>query len=373
MKPYVPIIQAAAPVYDEHGRLFGVIVIDRQLNGLCDDLAAQMPANRSLYICDEEGTFILHPDSSRTIGQLRPNDHHAPVDLPVLINFLSEQEVAQQSAVQDLGDGHPTAVGMFKLAYDPENQQRFLAFALTGPKSDIEGASIEARNHSILAGMAVLLPALVIAFVLSRALARPLQQIAAATRDFARGEKNIALPLGASDEAGVVARSLQNMIEQVRNRTDALELEINERQRAEGMVREQAARISAIVNGVIDAIITIDPRGTIETVNPAAERMFGYAAAELLGKNVKMLMPQPYRGEHDQYLKNYVDSGVRKIIGIGREVVGVRKDGSEFPIDLAVTEVKIEGRQVFTGVVRDITDRKRSEALHHHHSTERKH
>ena len=111
----------------------------------------------------------------------------------------------------------------------------------------------------------------------------------------------------------------------------------------------------------VDAIITIDARGSVESMNPAAEKLFGYAAEEVLGKNVKMLMPEPYRHEHDGYLHNYLTTGQKKIIGIGREVVGLRKDGSTFPMDLAVSEVKLGQRQLFTGIVRDISDRKKTE------------
>lgn len=120
-------------------------------------------------------------------------------------------------------------------------------------------------------------------------------------------------------------------------------------------------KLEAILANAVDAIITIDERGLIETANPASERLFGYALAELVGRNVSMLMPNPYRDAHDQYLRNYIDSGVKKIIGIGREVVGKRKDGSEFPVHLAVSEISLGDRKLFCGIVRDITDLKVAE------------
>src|SRR6185503_189292 len=126
-------------------------------------------------------------------------------------------------------------------------------------------------------------------------------------------------------------------------------------------VHETAERLRAILETAVEGIITIDARGIIESVNPAAERLFGYAAVELIGKNVKVLMPSPYRQEHDGYLANYMRTGHARIIGIGREVVGQRKDGTVFPMDLAVSEVKLQDRRLFTGFVRDITERKRLE------------
>jgi PAS domain S-box-containing protein len=116
-------------------------------------------------------------------------------------------------------------------------------------------------------------------------------------------------------------------------------------------------RLRAIVDTVIDGIVTIDSAGLIETFNPAAERIFGYTENEALGRPVGMLMPAPHRDEHQDYVSNYLRTGEAKIIGIGREVRGRRKDGTTFPMDLAVSELADLG--VFVGVVRDLTDRQR--------------
>lgn len=134
-----------------------------------------------------------------------------------------------------------------------------------------------------------------------------------------------------------------------------------EREATQSALRDSEERLRAILQTAVEGIITIDERGRIESMNPAAERIFGYAAAELIGKNVKVLMPSPYRDGHDKYLDNYKRTGHAKIIGIGREVVGQRKDGSTFPMDLAVSQVKLHDRMIFAGFVRDITDRKRLE------------
>lgn len=121
-------------------------------------------------------------------------------------------------------------------------------------------------------------------------------------------------------------------------------------------VTEREHRLSTILSTAADAIITIDQRGTIESVNAAALRMFGYSAEELIGQNVKILMPTPYSVEHDEYITSYLRTGIGKIIGIGREVVARRKDGSVFPVDLAVSEM--DHLKKFTGILRDISERK---------------
>jgi len=124
---------------------------------------------------------------------------------------------------------------------------------------------------------------------------------------------------------------------------------------------DSAERLRAILETAVEGIITIDERGIIESFNPSAEKIFGYTAREAIGQNIKLLMPAPYRREHDGYLKNYHQSGHAKIIGIGREVIGQRKDGTTFPMDLSVSEVRLADRRMFTGFVRDITERKQLE------------
>lgn len=121
------------------------------------------------------------------------------------------------------------------------------------------------------------------------------------------------------------------------------------------------ARTHAMLEAAVDAIICIDASGIVQMINPAGERLFGYRADEVIGKNVKLLMPSPYREEHDSYLERYLRTGEKHIIGIGREAAAQRKDGSVFPIDLSVAEATVDGLRVFVGMIRDITERKRAE------------
>jgi two-component system sensor kinase FixL len=120
--------------------------------------------------------------------------------------------------------------------------------------------------------------------------------------------------------------------------------------------------LAAIVATAVDGIIVIDSRGHIEAFNPAAERLFGYAAAEVIGRNVTILMPSPYREEHDWYLTRYLSTGDARIIGIGREVQGLRRDGTVFPLHLSVGEMTVGHERKFTGIVHDLTARVRLEA-----------
>jgi len=130
--------------------------------------------------------------------------------------------------------------------------------------------------------------------------------------------------------------------------------------RQSGLERE--ARLSAILESAVDGIISIDESGRIQSFNPAAERLFGYSETEVLGRNVSLLMPAPYRDEHDGYIASFVSTGQARIIGSGREVEARRKDGEVFPIHLSVGQARLGDRRIFTGIIRDLTTRKRLEA-----------
>ena len=125
--------------------------------------------------------------------------------------------------------------------------------------------------------------------------------------------------------------------------------------------QRRAALLTAILATVPDALLVIDERGLVQSLNAAAEQMFGYRAADVLGRNVAMLMPSPHREKHDGYLARYLATGERHIIGIGRAVSGLRSDGGTFPIELAVSEVNLPGERLFCGLIRDLTARRARE------------
>ncbi|HET8744971.1 MAG TPA: PAS domain S-box protein, partial [Ramlibacter sp.] len=153
---------------------------------------------------------------------------------------------------------------------------------------------------------------------------------------------------------GLQANLRARALHQVEQRTEALRSALAQR-------AESEARLRAVFDHALDAIITIDSRGVVQSFNPAAERIFGWRADEVIGRNVNMLMPGPDRQRHDSYLDNYLRGGKPKIIGIGRLVVGLRKDGSTFPLDLGVSEMPVGDQRFFCGIVRDVTERLRAE------------
>ena len=134
-----------------------------------------------------------------------------------------------------------------------------------------------------------------------------------------------------------------------------------EQKRADEALRDSEAKLQAIVSTAVDAIITIDVAGTVLSFNPCAERVFGYAAAEVIGRNVSMLMPLPHSREHGSYVARYLRTGERRVIGFSREIPARRKDGTVFPAEIGVGEIRAEGTVTFVGILRDITERKAAE------------
>lgn len=137
--------------------------------------------------------------------------------------------------------------------------------------------------------------------------------------------------------------------------------DVSERRRTEAALQESTERLQAVLNAAVDGVVLINPSGLIQSVNPSVRKLFGYEPEELVGQNVKILMPAPWREEHDGYLSRYLATGEARIIGIGRQVEGRRRDGSTFPLDLAVSEVRHGDEVFFLGMLRDISERVRLE------------
>jgi two-component system sensor kinase FixL len=199
-------------------------------------------------------------------------------------------------------------------------------------------------RRSILLGAAIS-----VAIVLAVSALRHLEWMALAQIVIAAGLLAYVLSLVTRGGAGRLQGS-----EALRKTNEQLEAEIKRRTQDLG---DANARLRSIIDSAVDGIIVIDSRGRIESFNPAAQRLFGYPQSEVLGRNVSMLMPSPYHEEHDAYLERYLKTGAARIIGIGREVTGRRRDGTVFPLHLSVGEMSVGGDRKFTGILHDLTPR----------------
>jgi PAS domain S-box-containing protein len=146
-------------------------------------------------------------------------------------------------------------------------------------------------------------------------------------------------------------------------RMTGINYDVTATRQAETALRESAQYTQTILDNVLDGIITIDERGIVDTFNKSAEKIFGFTMAEIVGKNVGQLIPEPHGSKHDSYLRNYLTTGKKHVIGINREVSGLRKDGATFAMELSVSEISHAGRHMFIGLIRDINERKQAERM----------
>ena len=250
------------------------------------------------------------------------------------------------------------AVHFCRVSYTPPGgPQHWFGLAQAVAREEIVAGVNEKTTGLLWIKLILIIGGVSVAFVLARRLTRPLERITAATRDLARDEADVSLdlPVGASDEIGVLARCFKDMVEQLRQRGQQL--------------REGEARLRVILKTAAEGIFILDDDGTIQMVNQAAEILFGYASDELKGQNVKLLLPKEVQGlpRADGSGPALTDPGISSI-RLGRvnnrtqEAVGRRKDGSLFTLELSVSDVPVGEKRLYTGIVRDITERKRAEA-----------
>jgi|GEM_PF-1923175 len=345
VEPHVCVLRAAVPVYDQKGAPQGIIIINQNVSFDFEVLQRFTPKDRHLYITNENGQFLVYTTAD---GESRFdfNQNISLRDEYPDIASTSERMVSNNMTGFVTQDDDSLLVYSFeKVAFDPSNPDRYLGFIVTSGYERVTAATTAIRNQAFAVNAVILLAVLIVGFLFSNYLTAPLRKISQAVQAFGRGEAVHGLPTDAGSEPGTLARAFGKMIEQVEQRTNALS--------------DAEAKHRAIFSTAIDAIITIDVRGNIESANPATTSLFGYELDEIVGQNIKMLMPTPYQQEHDGYLATYRSTGpTGNVIGSSRRVDGQRKDGTIFPLELSVSEVRMDdSRVLLTGIVRDVSER----------------
>jgi len=331
----VPTVRTVMPVHGAGGVIFGMIVINANYSAMLRPALEEIAYQDNMFVLNSSGDYMEHKKDG-TIGRFEFHDDYS-VPPPSFISEILDTKAEEQLFSSD------NAVSYFvRLNIDARNPDAFLGVVVRVPYDELMRAAIDARTVSFVSGGLLVLGCLVASLVMARRFTEPLNRMTAEIKYSSGHERLKNLPLERGDEIGDLARAFDQKTR---------ELATNE------------AKLSAIVDNTVDGLITIDAVGLVETFNHACEQIFGYEAEEVIGQNVKMLMPDPYHSEHDGYLKNYHGTGKRKIIGIGREVEGRRKDGSVFPLDLSVSEINIGDRNIYSGIVRDITERKQMETM----------
>ncbi|WOH66637.1 PAS domain S-box protein [Bradyrhizobium sp. BWA-3-5] len=346
-----PTIRVATPIFADDGKPFGIFMINVDMRRAFDRLRSAAWPGETIYVVNRAGDYLIHPDRSREFGALlgKPNDWMA--DFP----HLAAQVGATQGSADIVTDRQGRSNG---IAFAPAvlAGSEWVAVIETTPNAVIMAPAASIRNTSLLVGGVAVLFAAVLAILIARSLTRPIVQLTEAVQGVASKGK-VTIPIEARGETGVLARAFAQAIEEINRKTAALQQEVQEHRRTEAARDHHAERerlFSAAVESSNDAIITTSLDGTITGWNSAAERLYGYTAAEAAGKNITLIVPMDRLEEVHDTLRR---------IGWGErieqnETVRLRKDGSRIEVSLSISPIKAPSGAIIgiSKVARDITE-----------------
>lgn len=348
--PETPVIRAAIPLALGDGEPMGILVINMVFESLAtlmthgDDEFAHA---HSSYLLNDSGAYLAHENPLRAFGFERGEEYRIQDDFPGLSDFFEPGNTQETRSLTDPAGDFALTLRKIQLGQGAGARKVYLAsharyssIASSAGLSPLTGGAL----FIVVVFMAMSAAALFIHRLLD-----PLRELSRAMRVFSNSGTFIAsTKLARNDEIGELGRVFNAMTQRIVEHERAL--------------AESGEQLKAVLDNVHGAIIVIDDHGHIESVNRAAANIFGYSEAEVLGNNVSMLMPSPYRDEHDQYLRNYLETGAAKIIGVGRETKALTRAGNIIDIDLAVTELTLAGKTRFIGILRNITEQKAAES-----------
>lgn len=339
----------------------------------------------------ETESFLIGPDNRVLVADRLGYDGLPASSLPIHIHYDRLQSARQSKQGEVYVDNEEaSAVAYYPISMSAVGQPPFAKTAVLVMNLHFEQGKQEVRRvvrksvrNSLLI---VLLMIGLVSFTLDRTVFRRITTLLDTINRYRAGYIAVRSNDSRRDELGDIARAFdqvadvvderqarlersqhdlsklnQTLEQRVTQRTKALAAEIEERRQTEVALQSSQAELSTVLDLAPDGMVVIDDAGIILKYNSSAERMFGWSEAEVLGKNVNMLMPDPHRVNHDGYLAAYQTTGVRKVIGKEREVEAERRDGTTFPVALSVSEIELHGRRRYIGIVRDITERKEAE------------
>jgi PAS domain S-box-containing protein len=346
-----PTIRIATPVFADDGKPFGIFMINVDMRRAFDRVRSSAWPGETIYVVNRQGDYLVHPDRSREFGALlgKPNDWK--VDFP----HLASQAGASRG-IADIVPDHDARSGGIALAPALLAGTEWVGVIEIAPNAVVMAPAASIRNTSLLVGTIAVLCAAVLALLIARSLTRPIARLTEAVQGVARNGK-VAIPVDAGGETGVLARAFAHVMGEVRAKTVALEREVQEHLRTIAARDHHAERerlFSAAVESSNDAIITTSLDGTITGWNSAAERLYGYTAAEVAGQNIAILVPGGRLSEVQDTLRR---------IGWGEsiehnETTRLRKDGSPIEVSLSISPIKAPAGATIgiSKVARDISD-----------------
>ncbi len=344
--PHQPVVRVSTPIFNElTGDIFGIVIINIDIVSFIQRLHETDLVNLTFYLADESGNLLYDPDAHTEVdlsAQIKIQD-----DFPALQEVL-DAGLAIRSFHKLKNTKHEIYPSFYRyISLEKYGSSHPLHLLLQNKTQKAKFQLESFRNRSLMLGVSMALLALGLAILAAKRLTHPLVDLTDAVQQYDIDGNISGLPTKNKDEVGVLARSFNNLLLRMDN---ALLSE-----------KASASRTKGIVDNAADGIMSINDVGIIVSFNIAAEKMFLYEAKEVIGENIKIIMPKVYSDKHDAYLENYKRTGKKTIIGNGRDVIGLRKGGSEFDGHLAVSEIMTEDGAIYTGIVRDVSVQKQAE------------
>ena len=370
VEPHLEVLRAATPVYDEQtNTLQGLVVITVDIGDAFHSIQRMIThTDKEIFITNDSGGYLLHRDPFRAYGFDLGKRFRVQEDIPEVAALYLPDNRQSQTVLKSGYERDQKIINFTKIFFDDSQPERFIAVGIMEPYSRILAEEQDLLKGVVAGSIVLMVIAVLIAIFVSYKITRPINRITSVLDGYINNRDiQTNIPVTGKDEIGVLARSFETLMAQVNDAQHGLmvmnknlELRVIERTKK---LEYSERRQRSIVDNIADGLITMDGQGVIESFNKAATIIFAYDHHEVIGKNIKMLMPEPHRSQHDNYLKHYHQSGIRKVIGSTKEVEAVAKDGSVIPIELSVSEIVIDNKKMFTGVLRDVSERKQIEKL----------
>jgi PAS domain S-box-containing protein len=354
--PHIPVVRVATPLYAGDNRLFGIVIIDLDMRKIFGRLAEMILPGARLFVVNEHGNFLVHPDSARAFEFELGDPKHVQDELPEIASALSGEAPGARLIRDRTGDNIGAAVATVQASGGFN-----IALIEIESRDQIMQLAVAIRQSSLNVGFAALLSALGLALLLSRSITVPLMQMTRAVQAFGRGEPMV-VPTGGPGAIGILAHAFESMATEVRDKTIALVREIDERRRAEAEIESYAVRerlYIAAVNSSRYAFLTVNLDGEITSWNPGAAQLFGYTEEDAIGRHISIIVPEDRRYEIEAIAeKIYRDEPILNL-----ETVRTDKNGRRIDVILTASPVRdADGAVIGTsGIISDATEQKQAE------------
>ena len=336
--PHLPVLRVATPIYGADDNVYAIIIISVDFGKFIRQLKVDTLKDSNFFLANQEGDFLVHPDRHKTFGFDLGKRHRLQDSFPAIANFSHSKQQALPQLLNQQGQTHR---GLYRqLDYYQYGNQNPLQLLLLADSTQ-DGQLNKLRNHSVILALSLALISLLISLLLARRLTHSLSEMTEALHDYDKSGISHRLPVTATDETGVLARSFHNLLGRLDEKTQQQKIIFEENLAV-------STRMQAILNSASDAIITLDPLGKILSFNRAAKTIFGYREEEILQQNLALLLEE----------KNLFSDGLENHLlnhDLRVERIAVHKNGKHLPIILAITRVSIKREDLYTAIIRDIS------------------